>query len=213
VIVGAGQSALESAALLHEADCEITVLVRQHEVVWLEPASWRHRFPIGNLLYGKPDVGPAGVSQLVARPNLYRRLPRRVQDRLGPRSVRPAGAAWLPERLRGVEIRCGVEVRRCGGAPGLLRLELSDGSTLEAGHVLLATGYRVDLGKYRFLDPALVAQIDCVGSYPSLTRGFETSVRGLHVVGAPAAFSFGPLMRFVAGSQFAARSLALHAMR
>ena len=43
---------------------------------------------------------------------------------------------------------------------------------------------------------------------PRLDNGFETSVRGLHVVGAPAAWSMGPLMRFVAGTASAARLLA-----
>jgi hypothetical protein len=33
-------------------------------------------------------------------------------------------------------------------------------------------------------------------------------VPGLHFVGAPAAWSFGPVMRFVSGTHFAARALA-----
>jgi hypothetical protein len=41
-----------------------------------------------------------------------------------------------------------------------------------------------------------------------LTRHFETSSPGLHIVGAPAAWAFGPLMRFVAGSDFASRRVA-----
>ena len=32
---------------------------------------------------------------------------------------------------------------------------------------------------------------------------------GLHFLGAPAAWSFGPLMRFVAGASFASRALTL----
>ena len=34
-VVGGGQSALESAALLHESDVEVEVLVRKPEVIWL----------------------------------------------------------------------------------------------------------------------------------------------------------------------------------
>jgi hypothetical protein len=44
--------------------------------------------------------------------------------------------------------------------------------------------------------------------YPVLDAGFQTSVKGLHFVGAPAAWSFGPLMRFVAGADFTARAVA-----
>jgi hypothetical protein len=73
-------------------------------------------------------------------------------------------------------------------------------------HVLLATGYLVDIAKYNFLNP-LLQQIKTVNGYPSLSRNFESSVHGLHFIGAPAAWSFGPLMRFVAGVDFAARRL------
>ena len=58
----------------------------------------------GGFLYASADVGPAGVSQLVAHPDLYRRLPRRVQDRLSPRAIRPAGARWLRPRLADVTL-------------------------------------------------------------------------------------------------------------
>ena len=44
--------------------------------------------------------------------------------------------------------------------------------------------------------------------YPLLTAGFESSVSGLCFAGAPAAKSFGPLMRFVAGTGYLAPRLA-----
>ena len=44
--------------------------------------------------------------------------------------------------------------------------------------------------------------------YPVLASGFESSLPGLHFVGAPAAWSYGPLMRFVSGTWFASRTLS-----
>jgi hypothetical protein len=41
-----------------------------------------------------------------------------------------------------------------------------------------------------------------------LRRGLESSVPGLHFVGAPAAWSFGPIMRFVSGGWYTGRALA-----
>jgi FAD-dependent urate hydroxylase len=38
-------------------------------------------------------------------------------------------------------------------------------------------------------------------------------VPGLHFVGAPAAESFGPIMRFVSGTPFTGRALAEHIAR
>jgi hypothetical protein len=163
---------------------------------------------VKSLLYAAPDVGPAFVSHLVAHPGLYRRMRRERQDALARRSVRPAGAGWLRPRLEAVRIRTAIEVIEARQANAAVRLRLDDGGEQTVDHVLLATGYRVDLSSYRFLSPALTRPIACVGGYPVLSDAFETSVPGLHVLGAPAAWSFGPLMRFVAGSGFAARSLA-----
>ena len=61
---------------------------------------------------------------------------------------------------------------------------------------------------YQVNKSALLEKIACVDGYPVLGRGFESSVPGLHFLGAPAAWSYGPLARFVAGSRFAARSVA-----
>ena len=74
-------------------------------------------------------------------------------------------------------------------------------------HVLLATGYRVDIARYPFIPSSLLKAVDYVNGYPRLNDRFESSVPGLHFLGAPAAWSFGPLMRFVAGADFASRNL------
>jgi hypothetical protein len=72
---------------------------------------------------------------------------------------------------------------------------------------LLATGYRINIGLYSFLSEKLLAGIRQVEGYPVLDSHFESSIPGLYFLGAPAAWSFGPLMRFVAGADFAARAL------
>ena len=43
---------------------------------------------------------------------------------------------------------------------------------------------------------------------PVLSRGYETSVPGLFVIGPASAQSFGPVARFVYGAAHPARSLA-----
>lgn len=208
-VVGGGQSALESAALLNELGAEVTVLVRQPAVRWLAESARRHRTRLlSSLLYAKPDVGPALVSQLVARPHLYARLPRRTHERLAVRSVRPAGAGWLRPRLASIPIRLGTQIREARMAHDGIDLGLSDGSRLHVDHVLAGTGYRVDLAKYAFLAGDVCGAVACDGGYPVLSPAFETTVPGLHVIGAPAARRYGPLMRFVAGSDFAGTALA-----
>jgi hypothetical protein len=77
---------------------------------------------------------------------------------------------------------------------------LDDGSTREVEHLLLATGYQIDLARYSFLAPEVISRVRTRNGSPVLGAGFESSVRGLHFLGAPAARSFGPVMRFGCGT-------------
>jgi hypothetical protein len=88
-------------------------------------------------------------------------------------------------------------------------LLLNDHSERVVDHVVLGTGYEIDVAAYPFVGPELATQIDSVGGYPRLGPGLESSVAGLYFLGAPAAFSFGPLMWFVIGTWYAAPALAL----
>jgi|SRR5437764_5893812 cation diffusion facilitator CzcD-associated flavoprotein CzcO len=209
IVIGGGQSALESAALLHEAGADVEVLVRADRIYFLRRAHGiLHRLgPVTKALFAPAEVGPAGISRLVSTPDLYRRLPRSLQDRFSVRSLRPAGAAWLHDRLADVTITCNASVAGVREHGGQVELTLEDGSKRLADHVLLATGYRVDIADYPFLAAELLRKIARAGGYPRLRRGFESSVSGLHFLGAPSAWSFGPLMRFVAGTEFAAPAL------
>ena len=210
LVVGGGQSALESAALLHESGADVQVLVRATRINWLHGGKY-HRMlgPRASLVYAPTDVGPLGLSRVVGATDLFRRLPRSVQDPIARRSIRPAGAAWLQPRLVDVPITFGRSVVSLRMASGdRVRAELDDGSERVVDHVLFGTGYAVDIARYPFLDRALLQRTRRVQGYPLLGPGFESSVSGLHVLGAPAAWSFGPTMRFVSGSWYAGRTLA-----
>jgi hypothetical protein len=208
LVVGGGQSALESAALLHEMGGTVEVIVRARRVNWLHGGKYHRRLGrAAPLVYAPTDVGPMGLSRLVAVPDLFRRLPRPVQEPLAYRAIRPAGAAWLVPRLREVPVHLDAGLRAVTPRAGRLAVELTDGREQIVDHLLLGTGYRVDVARYPFLAPELIAAVRRVGGYPVLRRGLESSVPGLHFVGAPAAWSFGPIMRFVAGSWYASQAV------
>ncbi len=213
-VIGAGQSALESAALLREMGAEVEVFVRAPFVRWLWRQKWFHTFkPVARLLYAPPDVGQAGLSHIVARPNLFRRLPRPVQDRWGKRAIRAAGAAWLNPRCAPIRIKTSTSVISASPRGERLSLRLSDNTERFVDHMLLATGYRVDISRYPFLTGQILESIRRINGYPQLDSGFQTSMPGLHFLGAPAAWSFGPLMRFVAGAEFASRAVTRGILR
>jgi len=210
-IIGGGQSALESAALLKECGADVEVLVRQPNLNWVGlHAKLHHLGLISSVLYSSRDVGPAGISQLVAAPHLFRLFPRGFQDRTAYRAIRPAGAGWLRPRLTEVPISLGRRVISAKEQGSQVRLRLDDHSERLVDHALLATGFRVDISRYGFLDPALVKQLKIVNGYPVLRRGLESSIPGLHFVGKPAAWSFGPLLGFVSGAEFASTEVVRH---
>ena len=208
IVVGGGQSALETAALLHEGGAEVEVLVRKDHVIWLHGGKYHRK--LGRwapLVYAPTDVGPMGLSRLVAVPDLFRRLPRSAQEPLAHRAIRPAGAQWLVERLRDVPIRLGWPVRSAEAAGSRVRVVSASGDTCVGDHVIYGTGYQVDVARYPFLAPELVQDIERANGYPVLRPGLESSVPGLHFVGAPAAWSFGPIMRFVSGGWYGSRAV------
>ncbi|MGH9720955.1 MAG: FAD-dependent oxidoreductase [Bryobacteraceae bacterium] len=209
-VIGGGQSALESAALLAEAGAEVEVIVRggvhwldQH-VAWLKSDT----NPLKPIIYPPTDVGPPGLNWIVATPGLFRRLPLPLQEEIAYRSIRPAGAGWLVKRVAGVRITTGRAVTTASAAGDQVKLKLDDGSERCVDHVLIATGFRVDVAKYPFLAPGLLESVRVTNGYPELTAGFESSLPGLHFLGAPAARSFGPVCRFVCGTTYTARALA-----
>jgi FAD-dependent urate hydroxylase len=211
VVLGGGQSAIESAVLLHEAGADVVVILREPRLRWLRRSGWLHNqpAPLRALLYPPTDVGPPGLNQIVARPDLFRRFPLRWQQWIAYRCIRPAAAGWLFPRATGIQISTGRNILAALPEGNQLCLSLDDGTTLHADHLLLATGYQVDVARYPFLGADLVRSLRLEDGYPKLGAGFESvTVPGLHFLGAPAALSFGPVMRFVSGTGYAAPALA-----
>jgi FAD-dependent urate hydroxylase len=213
VVVGGGQSALESAALLRESGAAVEVIVRAPVIHWLRYGTrwhtWLHNpaNPLRRILYPPSDVGPPGINWIVDTPSLFRRLPFALHSRIARRAIRPAGAGWLKPRMSGIRITPGRIIVSANLVDRQVRLRLDDGTERRVDHVLLATGYQVDLSRCSFFPRDLVRSLRLLDGYPQLTAGFEASLPGLHFVGASAARSFGPLMRFVAGTGYAARAL------
>lgn len=211
VIVGGGQSAIESAALLNEAGAEVEVLIRAPRMFWHDQrAPWlKRRFGLFQpVLYHPTDVGPPGLNVITATPALFRRLPFSWQQWIAYRSIRPAASDWLKPRIDGVRIIVGRAIRGAAREGAGIVIDLDDGTRRRPDHVMLATGFRVDVSRHGFLSPEIIKRVQCDEGYPRLRGGFESTVPGLHFVGAPAARSFGPLFRFVSGTGYMGKKLA-----
>ena len=214
-IIGSGQSAIELAALLHEAGADVEVMARANRIRWLRRSGWLHAREGGwrRILYPPTDVGPVGLSWLVAMPNAFSRVPPALGERIAYRCIRPAASAWLIPRTAEVRLTLGRSVDSAAAVGDRLRLRLDDGSPRVVDRVVLATGFDVRADRHPLLGPRLVAAIRTREGAPVLGPGFESTVPGLHFIGAFAAASFGPVMRFVSGTPFTGRALAAHVAR
>ncbi len=213
-VIGAGQSALETAALAHEAGGDVELIIRNSGLRWIGMHKWLHQMGLlSRILYSPHDIGPVGISRLVAYPNLVSYIPLKLRDKIRKRAVKPGGSQWLPARLKSVKTSTGREVSKATVTEGGLKLTIDDGSERLVDHVILGTGYDVDISRYDFLPPQLLHEVRQFGGYPRLKSGFRSSVPGLHFIGATAARSFGPLLYFVCGTEFASRELASYIAR
>jgi thioredoxin reductase len=212
-IIGAGQSALELATLCHEAGGDPTVIARRPRLLWGGPPEESTRRID---LRRKPSspLGPGySLRACSSGAGFVRYLPSNARLALVRRVLGPSGAWWLRDRFEGiVPVRTGSQVVNAipDGEGVTLELQTLEGTPdkLEVDHVIAATGYRVNVDAIDALDPRLRSGIRRVAGAPALGPTFESSVPGLYFAGQSAAATFGPLMRFVAGTDFAARRIA-----
>jgi thioredoxin reductase len=212
-VVGGGQSALETAALLHENGAQVRVLVRAERVEWNAPSKPR---PLHRRILA-PDAGVAtgwksfAVSEL---PRLFRWcFPPERRHWFVARSYGPAGSWWLRPRVEGrieVLVRCRIVSAEATQQGVRIEVQTPDGrSVIKTQHLIAATGFKIDLDRLDYLDPSLARNIACEApGIPALDARFETSVPGLFIVGAASAPVFGPIMRFMYGAKHVAPVLA-----
>jgi cation diffusion facilitator CzcD-associated flavoprotein CzcO len=213
LVVGAGQTALEAAALLHEGGARVQILARRD--VW-----WSDRFGKRSLIEAlrAPNsvMGPGRENWVLQHiPMLGYYLPDDVRVRFTRRHLGPLGAWWLRDRVEGkIPILRGTSMvsstTRNGRAAITTRNASGEQCVIEADHVISATGYEADVDRLPFINPQLAADIRRIERAPALSPHFESSVLGLYFVGPVAAFSFGPLVRFVAGAAYTTPKVARH---
>jgi thioredoxin reductase len=209
-IVGAGQSALETAALLHEAGATVRVVVRGSRVLWGEPPDASESLGFRRFVKPASNLGPGwSLYSFANAPHLFRRLPDPTRLRFVASVLGPSGAWWLRERVDGViPVVTGAPIEKARFDGARVTLESTRGVEFEADHVIAATGYRVDVDRFDILADDIRSRLARVGTAPRLDAGSESSTPGLFFTGLAAAPTFGPVLRFVAGTRFAARRVS-----
>ena len=209
-VIGSGQSALETSALLHEIGAQVQIIARTDHFRWpvRNPDHLGRlgqlRRPVTKLCEGWPCVA-------WNYPAIHRRFPESTRLWLTRRVLGPMGAWWLKDRVEGVvEALHGHSVREATAQGSGVRLVL-DGpvqTSVEVDHVVCGTGFPVDIAKLPFLHEPLIASITRVRGYPVVSRAGESSVPGLYFVGSPSTPSLGISARFIAGTHTIAKVLS-----
>ncbi|MEV3909055.1 MULTISPECIES: FAD-dependent oxidoreductase [Streptomyces] len=211
IVVGAGQSALETAALAAEAGAQVRVVARGRGSVAFGAPPWQQP----RLRPESPFGRAWSLWALTYYPHPYRHLPAGTRHFLVRRVLGPLGAWWLRDRFEGkVRVTEVDRILTADTSEGHPSLEVLTGTgtmdRLAADHVIAATGYRVDLAAMDFLGHELRTALAVSRGTPRLGAGYVSSVPGLYFTGLPAAASYGPVMRFVCGTEFASPRLARH---
>jgi hypothetical protein len=211
LVLGAGQSAFETAALLHERGARVEILSRR-QPVWFDPEGEAAPSRWTRVRHPNFGLGPGWRAWLWSEaPNLFHYLPAPLRLSKAYSTFGPAGSGWLKERVVGkIPVQTGIIKHALDTADGVQVTADIDNrlQIFEADHVIAATGYSPDITKIECLRPML-EDIECLAhGIPKLDRSFQTSLRGLHVVGNLSAASMGPSMRFIYGTNLAAPQLA-----
>jgi FAD-dependent urate hydroxylase len=217
IVVGAGQSALETAALLHENGARVQVLARRQQVAWNgQPLALDRPLP-QRLREPESGLGSGWATWFYSNhPELFRHLPQNTRVYRARTALGPAGASWLRSRVEGnIPLLTGQTVTAAKPHDGRVRLSVTASSgpsrELDCDHVIAATGYRTDVARLAFLSGAVRSGLRTLVGSPVVDRDYQSSVPGLYFVGTAVAPTMGPVMRFVYGTRHAAPAVARHA--
>jgi FAD-dependent urate hydroxylase len=218
-VLGAGQSAIEAAVMLHEAGAKAQLVTRCEGASFARPPPAK-RIVRHRILHPMSVLGPSRIGFFLEHvPHGFHFLPDAKRVELTRRLYGPWGAWWIASRFEGkVRGVPSVDIVSATSKQGRLSLSLrgvGNGSVRElvVDHLVAGTGYEPNVDVIPFLDRTLARRIRRIERSPKLSASFESSVPGLYFVGAAAAFSFGPLLRFVAGAEFAAPTVVRHLAR
>lgn len=218
-IVGAGASAIDLAAVLHQAGARVQVLARGPRFRFQNPPDNAEPGWLDNLRDPVTGIGVGWKLWACANlPLVFRLMPEEFRIDQVRKVLGPAPCWFTKELVVGkVGLQAGVTIESAAVQDGRVHLQLAnrDGgrSTMAVDRVIAATGYKYDLRSIRFLDSDTISSLKRAGTLPELSSNFESSVPGLYFVGITAAHTFGPLLRFAFGAGFTAPRISRHLAR
>ena len=214
VLLGGGSSAVDLAVLLQQQGARPRLVTRHDSVCFHSRTPLQQRSAWQRLTQPHTGIGPGWRALFYTEtPNLFRLIPKARRLKVVKNTCGPSGGWFMKELFEArVPVLAGCSIDRAEVAGGRVRLGVTDShgvrSSLTTDHLIACTGYKVDLRRLEFIDRSLLKRVRMIEQSPVLRANFESSVKGLHFVGTASANSYGPMMRFVVGATYTARSLS-----
>jgi thioredoxin reductase len=213
VVIGSGASALDLAGLLHEGGANVQLVSRSKELKFHSQPTGKPRSRWAQIRHPQSGLGPGLRSRFYAdAPNVFHYLPKQLRLDVVKTALGPSGGWFIRDKVIGklpLHLGFAPQTAEVRNNRVHLKVRAADGSEkkIETGHIIAATGYKVDLERLKFVSPEIRSRVKEINRVPVLSSSFESSVPGLYFVGVAAANSFGPVMRFAFGAGFAAQTL------
>lgn len=217
-VLGAGASAVDIAAILQGVGAEVELIARRQTMQFHDPPN-EPRPLLQRLKAPRSGLGIGWRSRACTDiPLVFHAMPQSLRIKVVARHLGPAPCWFVRDAVDGrVPMHLGVTVAGAHAHEGRARLVLrrpgQEDRDIVVDHVIAATGYKPAVTRLTFIDESLQPRIRTAGEAPVLNRHFESTVSGLYFVGAAAANSFGPLLRFAYGAKFAVRRVAARLAR
>lgn len=212
-VLGAGASAVDIAALLLEAGANVELVARRQTIQFHDPPN-EPRPLLQRLMAPRSGLGTGWRSRMCTDiPLIFHAMPQALRVRAVERHLGPAPCWFVRDAVVGrMPMHLGATIAGVHPLDGKVRLEIRQSSgearEFEVDHLIAATGYRAAVSRLAFIHESVRSRLRKTVEAPALDRHFESSVPGLYFVGAAAANSFGPLLRFAYGAKFAASRVA-----
>jgi thioredoxin reductase len=213
VVVGAGASATDIAALLQDGGAKVQ-LVARGQMLHFHGHADTERSIFQRLRHPSSGIGPGLRARFYCdAPWLFHYLPEHLRLLIVRRTLGPAGGWFMKDRVIGrIPMLIGYLLENAEIKLDQVYLKLRGPDARQRGlvtdHVIAATGYKSDLQRFQFLSAEIRSRLEAVDGTPILSSSMESSVPGLYFTGAIASNSFGPVMRFAFGARFAAARLS-----
>jgi len=189
LILGGRQSAFEWAALLQEAGAKAVHLSYRHDTPQFTESDWSWVNPI--------------VDHIADEPSWFRELSLQEQENISKKmwsEGRLKLEPWLARRIKkdSIKLLRGTKLLSCVKIEnGELKIMFDKAPNLTADHIILATGFKVNISNVPFFaEGNILSRLAINNDFPVIDEHFQTNLPGLFITSMAAGQDFGPFFGF-----------------